>query len=172
MGLRASGKSTFGRAIAARFGVRFIDLDEVTSAFLGCEGVREAWDRFGEGGFRRAEAEALSAALQDDACVIALGGGTPTAPGAFELLESWREAGRALIVYLRCAPETLRGRLRAMGDVGLHHRPSLTGAPALLEIESVFAARDPVYRSLASLIVEEAASADEVLTAIDGASNE
>lgn len=150
MGLRGSGKSTVGRHIAAWGGRTFIDLDSRTAEVLGGSSVREVWDRHGEAAFRRAEAEALAAALQTSGAIIALGGGTPTAPGAAELLRRERDAGRADVIYLDATAATLRERIR-LADNG--NRPSLTGADPLEEVEGVLASRDGLYRSLASRIV-------------------
>ncbi len=154
IGLRGSGKSTIGRLVASRAGAAFVDLDELTSRLLGGGEVAEIWARVGEPGFRDGEARALRD-LNLDARggprVIALGGGTPTAPGAAELLESASRAGAVTLVYLRAAPGVLRARL---GATDVASRPSLTGAGTLREIEAVFAARDPLYRRLATLVLE------------------
>lgn len=148
MGLRGSGKSTLGRLVAARAGRGFVDLDDRTPVIMGFDSVAAAWEARGETAFRAAEVEALRAALAEPAGVIALGGGTPTAPGAPELLRH----SRCVLVYLRCSPAELRERLSSHG-VGAN-RPSLTGKNPLDEIEDVFARRDPVYRALAEHAVE------------------
>jgi shikimate kinase len=149
IGLRGSGKTTIGREVAARTGMRFVDLDDVTLLALGAASVKEAWSRFGEAGFRRAEVEALRNALGGEDQVVALGGGTPTAPGALELIRAAQQAGTAEVVYLRTAPSTLRSRLE--GQVG--DRPSLTGADPLVEIDVVFAKRNRAYLALADAVV-------------------
>jgi len=155
IGLRGSGKSTVGRALAAIFGRPFADLDELTPRLLGCETVREAWERFGEQEFRRAESEALENFLQNGGSgVLALGGGTPTAPGAREEIERAQRSGRVRVVYLREAPSVLRERLSRSGPGP--DRPSLTGGDPLDEIEAVFAARDGVYVALADFTVSGA----------------
>ncbi len=151
MGLRGCGKSTAGRLLAARLKRPFIDLDDVTPLELGARTVAEAWTKHGEIEFRRAEIMALTNALARDRQVIALGGGTPTAPGAPALLEQFAAAGRAVIVYLRAPAEVLRDRLRSASNA---HRPSLTGLGVLEEIEGVLAHRDPIYRELAQHVVE------------------
>lgn len=151
MGLRGSGKSTVGRAAAERWGVGFVDLDDRTLARLrGAHGVNtiaEAFTVLGEPVFRRAECAALEDVLGEGG-VIALGGGTPMAPGASELL---RTSG-ALLVYLHLDPEALRERIRAEID---HRRPALrSGGDAVGEIKEVYAERDPLYRLLAQAILE------------------
>ena len=63
IGLRGSGKTTVGRALAARLGVSFCDLDDVTVRAMGASSVAEAWRAQGERGFREAEGRALAEAL-------------------------------------------------------------------------------------------------------------
>jgi len=210
MGLRGSGKSTLGRLLAARLGVGFLDLDDLVLERLGCGSVAQAWAELGEPAFRRAETECLGewvGETRDSECpapgqsrdpeclaparVVALGGGTPTAPGAAELLRRASKAGSIKLVYLRATPPTLRGRLartepeaqarsltrrgkkhplpnpppRGAGEGAGHtnshtdatpdpNRPSLTGADPLDEIDEVFAARDPLYRELATHVIQ------------------
>jgi shikimate kinase len=154
IGLRGSGKSTLGRAVARATAMTFVDLDTLTPGVLGRADVREAFSRDGEAAFRDAEVAALRAVLKKDHQVVALGGGTPTARGAVDMLSRERTAGRAAIVYLRAEPETLRLRLAADDNT---QRPSLTGAGVLDEIEAVMSRRDPMYLALADevLNVEE-----------------
>jgi shikimate kinase len=151
IGLRGSGKTTVARHAAARAGRVFIDLDVVTARVLGASSVRDAWARHGEAAFRRAETRALADSLRNQGAVVALGGGTPTAPGAAELLRLERDAGRCRVVYLSATAAALRERLRSADN---SDRPSLTGADPLDEIEVVLGQRDRLYRELASTTVE------------------
>lgn len=150
MGLRASGKSTVGELLASRLGRAFVDLDDVTAARLGCVDVPEAWARFGPDAFRAMETEALREVLENEGQVVALGGGTPTAPGAEALLASSR-LEPAQLVYLRARPETLQQRL---ARTDLSSRPSLTGDGVIEEVRRVFEARDADYQRIASRVVE------------------
>ncbi len=160
IGLRGSGKTTIGRLVAQRLGRPFIDLDDETARALGGTSVGEAFTKHGEAAFRKAEARALAIGLKADARVIALGGGTPTAPGAADLLRRERDAGRAIIVYLAAEAGTLRERLR---QTDMTKRPSLTGADPLAEIEAVLGKRDPLFRELADEVMEtNGASVEEV----------
>jgi shikimate kinase len=165
LGLRASGKTTLGRALAERLGRRFVDLDDRTLALLGDDTIAGAFRRAGEPAFRAAETEALVRALDEDGIVLALGGGTPTAPGAETMLRDAQARGRTTLVYLRCEPDVLRSRLRAAGGAGVN-RPSLTGDGPLDEIERVHAARDPLYRALADVVLEGEQSAASIDAAL------
>ncbi|MGE3106718.1 MAG: shikimate kinase [Phycisphaerales bacterium] len=152
LGLRGSGKTTIGRLLARKLGSPFVDLDDRSPVLLGSKSVAHAWSAHGEAAFRQAETDALRAVLGEPACVVALGGGTPTAPGARAILTQARERG-AVLVYLRGTPAALVKRLARSDN---SHRPSLTGKPAgsLEEIEQVFRARDDLYAALATRVVE------------------
>lgn len=151
IGLRGSGKSAIGRLAAAALARPLIDLDRETLAVLGLPTAGEAFRRVGEPSFRAAEMMALEQVLDSTSQVIALGGGTPTAPGAAQRLQSERDAGRAWIAYLHAPPAILRARLA--GD-DLANRPGLLGPDPVGEVERVYALRDPRYRPLADIIVE------------------
>jgi shikimate kinase len=154
MGLRGSGKSTLGRLVAQRAGLAFVDLDDVTTSLLGEGTLAELWAQHGEAAFREAEVRALrERVLAPDLPqqVVALGGGTPTAPGAAALLRNAVSRGGIRLVYLRAGPEVLRARLARTDTLA---RPTLTGHGTLEEIGRVFAARDGVYRALASRVLE------------------
>lgn len=152
IGLRGSGKTTLGRLLAARRAVAFVDLDDRTVASAGHASVNAMFRAVGEGAFRLAERAALEASLAQDAAagsVIALGGGTPTAPGAREMLEAARDAGRIRIVLLDAPPAVLGARLAvAPGD-----RPLLMGADFAEEAALLAERRMPAYRALAQATV-------------------
>ncbi len=147
LGLRASGKSTIGAQVAARLGVPFVDLDVRTAARLHGATVKEAFVSAGEPAFRAAEAAELLRALDEPPQVIALGGGTPTAPGAAASLRQAQSDGRAFLVFLDPPLSVLADRLGL--DAG--DRPSLTGAGVVAEIEEVARTRRPLYAALADL---------------------
>lgn len=153
IGLRGSGKTTVGGLLAARLGRPFIDLDDLVAKALGSESPGQAWRARGEAAFRSAEVAALRESLHIPGQVLSLGGGTPTAPGAAELLQAERASGRARIVYLAAGPEVLRQRL---AQTDLASRPSLTGTGVLDEIAAVHATRDGLYRTLADAVIDTA----------------
>ncbi|MBU3682578.1 MAG: shikimate kinase [Phycisphaerales bacterium] len=155
IGLRGSGKTTLGRLLAARRAVPFVDLDDRTVASAAHASVSAMFRAVGEAAFRQAERAALEAALAGDAAaasVIALGGGTPTAPGARGMLEAARDAGRIRIVLLEAPPAVLGARLSvAPGD-----RPLLMGADFAEEATLLAERRMPAYRALAQATVSTA----------------
>lgn len=146
IGLRGSGKSTLGKRLADAIARSFVDLDDRTAAVLGHATPGAALRAEGIDSFRVAEAQALEQAMKDSGCVLALGGGTPTAPGATDLLSEHRQSGRAMVMYLRAEPHELASRLVA---AGAPDRPALVGDDPVSEIETLFEQRDPLYRELA-----------------------
>jgi shikimate kinase len=155
IGLRGSGKSSLGRCLAHHLAGDLVDLDDRTPGEVGCSDVASAWKKVGEAGFRAAEVTALRRVLEEAPAVLALGGGTPTAPGAAELLRGTRDDRETLIIYLHAAPAELRARLA--GDANAHRPALLAGGGGVLgEIEDVYQARDPLYRTLADHVIETA----------------
>ncbi|MFB6259776.1 MAG: shikimate kinase, partial [Thiohalorhabdaceae bacterium] len=75
VGPMGSGKSTVGRALAARLGTNLVDLDELVAAGAGLS-IPEIFEAEGEAGFRDREQAALAdiADLRGP-LVVATGGG-------------------------------------------------------------------------------------------------
>ncbi|MEM0915633.1 MAG: shikimate kinase [Planctomycetota bacterium] len=145
IGYRGSGKSTVGRALAERLGMRFVDLDDEVCARFGGATVAEIWADPGEPAFRAAECDAVEALLTEPGVVIALGGGTPMQPVAADAIRR----SSALKVYLQASAEELDSRTRA-DPASVDHRPALTAAGGGLdEVRAVLAEREPTYRALA-----------------------
>lgn len=151
IGLRGSGKSTLGRELAKRLHRPFVDLDDETRAQMHCKTVAEAWEKYGESGYRQAETRALRKVLTRHGQVIALGGGTPTAPGARDIIERAQLNNSAYVIYLRASVHTLRERL---SKVDMTDRPALTGTDSITEIDLVLARRDTIYRNLADEVID------------------
>lgn len=81
----ASGKSTVGPVLAAKLDRRFIDLDRVIEANVGCA-IIELIAREGEERFRQIETETLREAAQTGSAIIAPGGGAITRDENRELM--------------------------------------------------------------------------------------
>ena len=141
VGFMCSGKSTFGKALAARLEVDFIDLDDYIVTRCG-RSVSEIFRDEGEVGFRRIEAEALQNVLNSHeatCAVIALGGGTPCREGVMETL-----AEKGVTVHLDAPIERLVERL----ILGAAQRPLIAGkTPSEIKafVEKSLSARNPFY---------------------------
>ncbi len=151
IGLRGSGKSSVAKLLAGRMGRAWVDLDDRVAAALREKHAGDAIRKYGEPAFRRAELGALEVAIKEEGIVLALGGGTPTAPGVEEMLNGVRRQGAVRVVYLRATEGTLRARLSGEANV---HRPSLTGKGVLEEIGVLLNLRDTLYKTLADVVVQ------------------
>ena len=137
------GKSSIGRRLARSLGVPFTDTDRVVEAQAGCT-VAALFEREGEAAFRAAESEALADALDAGPGVVATGGGIVIAPANRERLQRL-----ATVVYLRSSAAALATRLRH--DT---RRPLLQGSDVLTRLERLLAERDPLYRGVATRVVD------------------
>ncbi|MBM4051953.1 MAG: hypothetical protein FJ270_04305 [Planctomycetes bacterium] len=149
IGLRATGKSSVGREIARLSGGTFLDLDDAVAGAAGFRSAHDAFVALGEAAYRALEATTLRDALKPASLtVIALGGGTPMAPGAEAVLESARTGGWTVIL-LDAPDEVLAGRIRQAPGT----RPSLTGALPDQEVAAVRARRWAAFERLADAVV-------------------
>jgi shikimate kinase len=129
---------------------------------LDVETAGEAIERLGIDRFREAETRALAQALDEKVGIISLGGGSPTAPGAAALLEAAAKAGDR-IVYLHAPPRELSARLLADE---INNRPSLSELAPVQEVQALYEQRDPLYRALATRVIQIAGRPPEQVAAI------
>lgn len=136
-GPMGSGKTTVGKALAARLHRPFVDLDEAICADAGST-INAIFDVEGERGFRERERRAALAMLratQEDA-VVALGGGTVVDAGIRRLL-----LDSGVLVTLTGRPETLAARLE--GDTS---RPLLAvGEDRAATLAALLGSRSRAY---------------------------
>lgn len=130
-----SGKSTFGRLLAERKGLRFVDLDEEIVRTEGRE-IPRIFAESGEAEFRRIERETLARVATGRNRVVALGGGALLDPASRRLAES---TGR--VILLECDEAELVRRVSASKD-----RPLLAG-DAAERLGKLLAARRDHYAS-------------------------
>ena len=145
VGMPACGKTTIGRALAAALGKGFVDTDDLIVRKYG--EIPEIFAKQGEDTFRIYESEVVAEVSKQHGLVIATGGGAVLKERNRLNL---RQNGR--IVYLR-------RDLSALSDEG---RPLSKGG----RIASLYRERDPIYRSLAEMTVENKGSVDDVVEKI------
>ena len=136
-----AGKTTVGRALAARLGLPFSDSDPAIEAERG-RTVRELADELGVEEMHRLEAEHLLGALAaDEPAVIAAAASTIDDPEARAALS----APGVQVIWLRASPPELAGRFFRR-----RHRPRFGRGPHGLFAEQaarrypLFAALDPI----------------------------
>lgn len=143
VGLPGSGKSTVGRHLARRLGVRFIDSDQVIEQRIGCS-IREFFEREGEASFRDLEVQVIDELSRSARGVLSTGGGSVLRPGNRQALHA-----RATVIYLHSAPEEVFRRLRHD-----QNRPLLQVADPLGRLRELYQARDALYRETAHFVIE------------------
>jgi shikimate kinase len=88
VGFMGAGKTTVGRALAARLGWRFEDLDDLIEAREGCT-IEQIFEQQGEAAFRNLERLVLGDTItskNSTSLVLALGGGAFIEPHNQELI--------------------------------------------------------------------------------------
>ncbi len=137
IGFMGAGKTTVGRALAARLRLPFLDSDQVIEKKMDLS-VADIFEGYGEAAFRAIEADTVAGLLAGPETVLALGGG---------------------------AVMTARTRLALAGHTVVHLAISLDdalarvgrdpGRPVLRnpELASLFAARAAVYADVATITV-------------------
>lgn len=147
IGLRGSGKTSVARELAGRLQRMHIDTDELIQRRAQAS-ISELFAAIGEAGFRALEQAAIADALGGDGRVISVGGGAVQTAENRELLQS-----RASCVWLTAPVEVLLERVRS-DPLTASTRPTLTGLNPLDEMRSLLAGRGPLYRELATCIVD------------------
>jgi shikimate kinase len=143
VGLMGSGKTTIGRQLARYLTRPFLDSDHEIEAHTGVS-ISTIFEIEGEAGFRRREAQVIGELAQEASIVLATGGGAVLDAENRRIL---RKSG--WVVYLNVPPDILAGRTR--DD---RNRPLLQVEDPLARLESLYAARDPLYRETAHFVVD------------------
>ena len=143
VGLPGAGKSTLGRQLARRLGKTFVDADAELERKLGVT-IATIFEIEGEASFRDREEAALVELAAMTNIVLATGGGVVIRPANRECLKA-----NGMVVYLHAPPATLYERTRRS-----RHRPLLNTADRAARIVELYTARDPLYREVASCVIE------------------
>ena len=144
VGLRGAGKSTAGRALAARLGAPFCEVDERVEARAGMA-LGTLFSEHGTERYRQLERAVIDELLAGGERVVFTTGGSLVTDGL-----TWSELRRrARTVWLRARPESHLRRVEAQGDA----RPMRGRADALAELRGILAVREPLY-ALADLTLD------------------
>lgn len=143
IGMMGAGKTTVGKELARRRGLRFADCDHEIVARTGVS-IPTIFEIEGEAGFRRRETQMIDELSSQAGIVIATGGGVVTTEGNAELMRA-----RGTVVYLNVPVPILFERTRHD-----RNRPLLQVENPRQRIEELHRQRDPLYRKAAHLIVD------------------
>lgn len=149
VGQVGSGVAHVARAIAARTGIPFADIDRSVENAAGCS-LSQLVANEGLGSLGEHSAAALERALARRPCAVIAGG---SAGASAEAMEGVRDQAR--IVYLRRPPEVLLRRIRSQLETqpGSLFQFALATPNTSDELTPLFDAQEPALRS-AHVIVE------------------
>ena len=134
VGLMGSGKSTIGRRLASRLGMRFADADDEIEKAAGMT-ISDIFARFGEDHFRDGERRVIARLLTGKPLVLATGGGAFMHDETRALIQA-----SSLSIWLDADIATLVNRVSRRG-----HRPLLKGRDPAEVLGDLAAVRNPVY---------------------------
>ncbi len=146
IGFRCAGKSTVGKALAARLGREFADCDEYIESKTHLS-IREIFDLAGESYFRTLEGQAIQEMARSDGRVIATGGGAVLRRQNTKYLKR-----NGIIVLLEVTPDVAFERIRR-DPSSRTRRPAMTGQEPLNEIHAQLEFRRPYYSAAADITV-------------------
>lgn len=133
IGPMGSGKTTYGRKLAKRLGLRFVDTDKTIAHAHGP--ITEIFAQHGEDYFRDLETLALEAALAQGG-VIATGGGVVTRQKNLDLISGHN------VIYLETSAAHTANRLDSS------RRPLLAGGPE--RWSEIYESRRELYEKAAT----------------------
>ena len=151
IGMMASGKSTVGKALAARLGWDFFDVDREVERRTGVT-VAEIFEKEGEAGFRSRETEMMAELTIRPGCIVAMGGGAPLFEVNRKLLK------RGLVVRLLSTVSDVLERTRFDTT-----RPLLRSEDPVAKIRELMRAREPVYAEVSDVDVSTTRTHPEVV---------
>ncbi len=154
-GFMGCGKTTVGKLLSARLGMKFVDMDEYIEAWQNTT-ISEIFAQKGEEAFRRMETEAAQRLSAQEGQVIAAGGGTLLATRNVEILQK-----NGTIILLDAPLSSLQQRL-ARDTV----RPLLQKANRDEVICQLHAKRMPLYRAACNFSVDAGAAPGQVVEEI------
>lgn len=155
VGMRASGKSTVGKALAAVLGCGFADTDAMVAAQAG-ESIDSLVARHGWEHFREMEKQALSESAGLPGKVVGTGGGTVLAE------ENRRQMEKTGVIFYLAADAALLTR-RLLADPQSEQRPALTALVLHDEVISVMSEREPLYMACMDHMLQAHREVDQLV---------
>ncbi|MGH8504612.1 MAG: shikimate kinase AroK [Stenotrophobium sp.] len=144
IGPMGAGKTTVGKRLAETRGMEFIDSDHEIEARTGVD-VAFIFEKEGEEGFRKRERAVIAELTGRSNIVLATGGGAVIDADNRQVLSA-----RGFVVYLHASVEQQMAR-----TIRTENRPLLQNADDRgAVLETLFTAREPLYREIADLILQ------------------
>lgn len=143
IGPMGAGKSTIGRLLSQELRFEFHDSDKVIEQRCGAD-IPWIFEKEGEQGFREREEQVIDELTQLSGIVLATGGGA-----VMREQNRIHLGSRGTVVYLCTSVD--QQLARTARD---RNRPLLQTEDPEAVLRDLFATRDPLYRSVADIIIE------------------
>lgn len=162
VGMPGSGKSSVGRRLAQRIGLKFVDADAHIEEAANGMSIAEIFAKHGEPEFRSLEARVISRLLDQGQTVIATGG------GAFMNAETRKRVHeRGVAIWLSADLDVLLRRVKRKND-----RPLLRGDDPEKVLKRLLADRGPTYAKADITVISRDVPHEDVVDTIVGALDE
>ncbi len=152
VGFMGTGKSTVGRALARRLGMKHLDSDRSIEEADG-RPIPKIFAAEGEAFFRQLEHDFVHGGHADEGCVVSCGGGLVMAPGMIDELKR-----RGLVACLFASPDTILQRTS-----GNSNRPLLNVENPRQRIADLLSEREPVYLQAGACFYTDAQPMNEIV---------
>ncbi|MDH4101265.1 MAG: shikimate kinase [Nitrospirota bacterium] len=133
-GFMGTGKSSVGRRLARKLGLKFVDTDDLITEQAGIS-IRAIFEEYGEEKFREVERKVVRKVSGETGLVIATGGGVVLNP---DNIEDLRRNG--IIICLTASPEKIMER-----TAGKDNRPLLNTEDRGKKVREMLEYRRPFY---------------------------
>ncbi len=147
-GFMGSGKTSVGKILAQKLGLAFYDTDLLIEKNTKMS-IPEIFEKLGESYFRELETKTVKSFLDTENNVIALGGGLAANTENHSILKNI-----GFVILLDCGIEKTLERIS--GD---KNRPLTMGGKE--DIIKRYSLRNPIYRSVADIIVDSRGEAQK-----------
>lgn len=143
IGPMGAGKTTVGRLLAQKLNLTFLDSDHEIENHTGVD-IPLIFEKEGEEGFRKREADMIDQLTQRKNIVLATGGGAV-------IREENRKnlINRGLVIYLQADIKHLLRRTRKD-----RNRPLLQGPNPEQKLKEIMLQREPLYQQTADYIID------------------
>jgi len=151
IGFMGTGKSSVGKILANKLGLKFVDVDQVIEKTTGMK-ISEIFAKFGESHFRDIETEVIKLITQNNGQVISTGGGVILREENFKKLKD-----KGVIVWLKASENAIFERVKNCKD-----RPLLQVENPKQKIKELLTKRIPFYEKADFYINTEELTPEEV----------
>jgi len=146
-----AGKTSVGRFLAKKLGLKFSDLDEIIENECGMT-ISRIFSEYGENFFRDIESKKLRSVSKRGGHIVATGGGAVLRQNNWEVMKK-----SGITIYLKASPDVLWNRIK--NDTS---RPLLQVEKPFEKVSELLSLRMPLYEKADIVIETEGESPENI----------